>query len=74
MLVPFFRDAPAALWPGLIVIEDSSAEWSADLFAVLASKGYEVSSRTKQNVMLRRGSANNALIDFAGPDWCHCLA
>jgi len=53
VLVPFFRDAPEALWPGLIVIEDSSAEWSTDLFALLASKGYEVSSRTKQNVMLR---------------------
>jgi FkbM family methyltransferase len=56
VLVPFFRDAPEALWPGLIVIEDSSAEWSSDLFAMLASKGYEVSSRTKQNVMLRRGN------------------
>jgi FkbM family methyltransferase len=55
VLVPFFRDAPAALWPGLIVIEDSSAEWSSDLFGLLASKGYRVSSRTKQNVMLRRG-------------------
>ena len=55
VLVPFFRDAPAALWPGLIVIEDSSAEWSSDLFALLASKGYQVSSRTRQNVMLRRG-------------------
>jgi FkbM family methyltransferase len=54
VLVPFFRDAPAALWPGLIVIEDSSAEWSSDLFALLASKGYEVSSRSRQNVMLRR--------------------
>ena len=54
VLVPFFRDAPAALWPGLIVIEDSSAEWSSDLFALLASKGYQVSSRSRQNVMLRR--------------------
>ena len=54
VLVPFFRDAPTALWPGLIVIEDSSAEWSSDLFALLASKGYQVSSRSRQNVMLRR--------------------
>jgi FkbM family methyltransferase len=54
VLVPFFRDAPQALWPGLIVIEDSSAEWSTDLFALLAANGYEVSSRSKQNVMLRR--------------------
>lgn len=53
VLVPFFRDAPAELWPGLIVIEDSSSEWSSDLFALLAAKGYEVSSRTRQNVMLR---------------------
>jgi FkbM family methyltransferase len=54
VLTPFFSDAPEALWPGLIVIEDSSAEWSTDLFALLAAKGYEVSSRSKQNVMLRR--------------------
>jgi FkbM family methyltransferase len=54
VLVPFFRDAPAALWPGLIVIEDSSAEWASDLFALLASKSYGVSSRSRQNVMLRR--------------------
>jgi FkbM family methyltransferase len=57
VLTPFFRDAPAALRPDLIVIEDSSAEWSTDLFALLASKGYAVSSRTRQNVMLRRGAA-----------------
>jgi FkbM family methyltransferase len=55
VLTPFFRDAPPALRPSLIVIEDSSAEWSTDLFALLAAKGYAVSSRTKQNVMLRRG-------------------
>jgi hypothetical protein len=56
VLVPFLRDAPPSLWPRLIVIEDSSAEWSTDLFALLKAKGYEVSSRSKQNVMLRRVS------------------
>jgi FkbM family methyltransferase len=56
VLVPFMRDAPPALWPRLIVIEDSSAEWSTDLFALLEAKGYSVSSRSKQNVMLRRTS------------------
>jgi hypothetical protein len=54
VLVPFFRDAPSSLWPRLVVIEDSSAEWSTDLFALLKEKGYAVSSRSKQNVMLRR--------------------
>jgi FkbM family methyltransferase len=56
VLVPFFRDAPPSLWPRLIVIEDSSAEWSMNLFALLEAKGYAVSSRSKQNVMLRRVS------------------
>ncbi len=56
VLVPFFRDAPPTLWPRLVVIEDSSAEWSTDLFALLKAKGYAVSSRSKQNVMLRRPS------------------
>jgi FkbM family methyltransferase len=56
VLMPFFRDAPPSLWPRLIVIEDSSAEWSTDLFALLRTKGYAVSSRSKQNVMLRRVS------------------
>ncbi len=54
VLVPFFHDAPPSLWPRLVVIEDSSAEWSTDLFALLEAKGYAVSSRSKQNVMLRR--------------------
>jgi FkbM family methyltransferase len=54
VLVPFFRDAPPSLWPRLVVIEDSSAEWSTDLFALLKARGYTVSSRSKQNVMLRR--------------------
>jgi FkbM family methyltransferase len=59
VLVPFFRDAPPSLWPRLIVIEDSSGEWSTDLFALLEAKGYAVSSRSRQNVMLRLDSIEN---------------
>lgn len=54
ILMPFFRDAPASLWPRLLVIEDAHALWSADLFGALARKGYAVASRSKLNVMLRR--------------------
>jgi FkbM family methyltransferase len=54
VLAPFFRDAPATMWPRMILIEDSSHEWKIDLFAVLKEKGYAVSLRTKQNVVLRR--------------------
>jgi FkbM family methyltransferase len=53
VLAPYLRQAPAPLYPGLILIEDSSAEWSVDLFALLAERGYVVFARTRQNVMLR---------------------
>jgi FkbM family methyltransferase len=54
VLAPYLRDAPPRLYPGLILIEDSRAEWSVDLFALLAERGYEMASRTRQNVMLKR--------------------
>jgi FkbM family methyltransferase len=54
VLAPFFRDAPAALWPRLIVIEDARHHWAVDLFALMAEKGYRIAARTKLNVMLRR--------------------
>ena len=57
ILAPFFRDAPPALWPRLIVIEDTSALWPADLFALMAGIGYRVETRTRQNVILRRTDA-----------------
>jgi len=54
VLAPFFRDAPPELWPRLVLIEDSSHEWRTDLFKLLTEKGYIVSTRSKQNVVLRR--------------------
>jgi FkbM family methyltransferase len=54
VLAPFFRDALAALWPRLIVIEDARHHWAVDLFALMAKKGYRIAARTKLNVMLRR--------------------
>ena len=57
ILAPFLGDAPPTLWPRLIVIEDTSIYWPADLFAVLAGKGYRVEGRTRVNVILRRTDA-----------------
>lgn len=54
ILFPFFRDAPPRLWPRLIVIEDSRGDWKIDLMSVLSAKGYTVSARSKQNLILRR--------------------
>jgi len=54
VLMPFLRDAPGTLWPGLIVIEDTSGMWEIDLFSELRARGYRVTSRSKLNVMMRR--------------------
>jgi FkbM family methyltransferase len=54
ILAPFFRDAPKSMWPRLILLEDARSAWTIDLFALLASLGYIVVSRTRLNVMLRR--------------------
>ncbi len=53
VLAPFFHDAPAALWPRMILIEDSRHEWKVDLFALFAEKGH-AAPRSEQNVVLRR--------------------
>jgi FkbM family methyltransferase len=54
-LVPFLRDAPSGLLPGVVLIEDTSGQWRTDLFALLARHGYTVFARSRQNVALRRG-------------------
>ena len=54
VLVPFFSSAPEALWPNLIIIEDTRNLWRIDLFSLLAERGYIISTRTKLNVMMRR--------------------
>lgn len=54
ILGPFFRDAPPALWPRLIIIEDCRNSWKRDLLSVLRDKGYGVTARSKLNFILRR--------------------
>jgi hypothetical protein len=39
-LMPFLAEAPAALLPRLIIIEDSRHEWKADLFSMFDRLGY----------------------------------
>ena len=52
ILVPFFRSARRLLWPRLLIIEDAGDAWSMDLFSFLATTGYRIAARSKQNVML----------------------
>jgi FkbM family methyltransferase len=60
ILQPFFRDAPARLWPRLIIIEDSRAGWKVDLMSLLAASGYAMAERSKQNLILRRAAIDGA--------------
>ena len=54
-LVPFLRDAPSGLLPGMVLIEDTRGYWRTNVFALLAQHGYTAFARSRHNVALRRG-------------------
>jgi FkbM family methyltransferase len=56
-LIPFFKDAPQALWPRAVVIEHLSAnEWLEDCIADMRARGYAETGRTRSNTLLVLGS------------------
>ena len=56
VLIGFFREAPASLWPASIVIEHlSRGEWQEDCIADMVSRGYREAGRTRSNTFLLRG-------------------
>lgn len=54
VLLPFFREAPAALWPRAILIEDNAALWRQDCVGALRERGYREAWRSRLNVALVR--------------------
>lgn len=54
VLVPFFRDAPEALWPCLMIIENSPESWQTDCIVLAQEKGYTMVAETRLNVVLTR--------------------
>jgi FkbM family methyltransferase len=57
VLIPFFRQAPRALWPRAVVIEHlSKGEWQDDCIADMISRGYSIRGKTRSNTMLISGS------------------
>lgn len=40
ILFPFFAEAPASLWPTLLLIENSEGQWRRDCASMLIEKGY----------------------------------
>jgi FkbM family methyltransferase len=54
-LMPFFKEAPQAMWPRAVVIEHlSKNEWLADCIADMVARGYAEESRTRSNTLLSR--------------------
>ena len=60
ILMPFFRDAPEYLWPRLLIIEDGSSAWNTDLISELERRRYELTTRTKLNMIMERHSPARA--------------
>lgn len=57
VLVGFFRDAPAALWPRAIAIEHLSRnDWVDDCLADMMARGYVETGKTRSNTLLLRGA------------------
>jgi FkbM family methyltransferase len=56
VLIGFFRDAPASLWPRAVVIEHlSQKEWQQDCIADMVAHGFSVTKKTRSNTFLLRG-------------------
>lgn len=55
IMEPFLREAPASLWPGLIIIEDSTARWQVDLPGLFTECGYRLLAKTRLNLVFERG-------------------
>ena len=56
VLVGFFRDAPAALWPRAMAIEHLSRDnWADDCLADMLARGYTETGKTRSNTLLVLG-------------------
>lgn len=54
ILDPFFRDAPASLYPSLLIMEDVRGRWQTNLPDLLRSRGYRQILQTKMNLVFER--------------------
>lgn len=66
ILEPFLRDAPQHLWPAFIIIEDSRERWQTDLAGLLEANGYEMTAKTRLNLVFeRKGGAHATPLETA---------
>jgi hypothetical protein len=50
ILEPYFREAPEALWPKAILMENSVGVWQIDLPKLLNEKGYRPVAMMRRNL------------------------
>ncbi|MDP4023848.1 FkbM family methyltransferase [Methylobacterium sp. NEAU 140] len=55
ILEPFLREAPAALLPRFLLIENGTGQWQLDLPKLLENHGYRELHRSRLNLMYERG-------------------
>ncbi|MGO4523537.1 FkbM family methyltransferase [Microvirga sp. 2MCAF35] len=55
VLDPFFRDAPASLYPSLLIVANVPDRWQIDVVKLLKSKGYRQILTNKMNLAFERG-------------------
>jgi FkbM family methyltransferase len=54
VLDPFFRDAPAALYPSVFIVANVPERWQTDVVGLLKGKGYRQILETKMNLVFER--------------------
>ena len=54
VLGPFFRDAPASLYPSVFIVANVPERWQVDVVELLTGKGYRQILETKMNVVFER--------------------
>jgi FkbM family methyltransferase len=54
VLLPFLAEAPDALLPRRVVIEDSRSTWNPELMAAFARRGYATALEARMNLVLAR--------------------
>ncbi|MEE1658173.1 FkbM family methyltransferase [Microvirga sp. CF3062] len=54
VLGPFFRDAPASLYPSVFIVANVPERWQVDVVGLLTGKGYRQILETKMNLVFER--------------------
>ncbi len=60
ILEPFLREAPDALLPRILLIENGTGQWQLDLLQHLARYGYREIARSRLNLMFERSTVRAA--------------